>query len=166
MCRAAEEQARQLRGSGGGGNQAEIHGIDLKGFERTGPGLRTVEIDDVEKLAAAFRGEKNRIASGNRGKRRMDDFLKRACIRVDGKHRDLAWIEAGGKQETALEIESHHVYRFQARKRRTWNWREDSGHIVSSENCHALRVSGISREYERLLELRVCCDGTDGQTNQ
>ncbi len=86
MCRAAEEQARQLRGSAGGGNQAEIHGIDLKGLERTGASLGAVEIDDVEKLAAAFRGEKNRIVSGNRSKRRMDNFLKCACIRVDGEH--------------------------------------------------------------------------------
>src|SRR5260370_17797596 len=75
-------------------------------------------------------------------------------------------MTVGSKKEPSLEIESHDVHGFLARKRRTGNRREDSGEIVSSVNSDTLRVSGIGREYERLLELRACRNGTEEQANQ
>ena len=41
------------------GNQVEIHGVNLKGFDRADIGMGTIKIDHLEKLAVAFRREKH-----------------------------------------------------------------------------------------------------------
>ena len=74
----------------------------------------------------------------------------------------------GGEQEAGLEIQSDHVHCFPARKRRDRNRSEDANEIVSGVNSDAFRVSGITREYQRLLELRAfrsagCPVGTIGE---
>src|SRR6266702_5388779 len=97
MCSAAEEQARELGGSASRRNQGEVHSINLKRFYRAGAGLGAVEIDDIEKLAAAFRGEKHRAVGVKGRKRRIRNLLKGAGIGINNKHGDLAWITAGGK---------------------------------------------------------------------
>jgi hypothetical protein len=49
-----------------------------------------LEINYVQKLAGAFRGEKHRAVCGRGGKRRFGNFLKCTSIRINGKHGDLA----------------------------------------------------------------------------
>src|SRR5258708_1932046 len=97
MCSAGEEQARELGGSASRRNQGEVHSINLKRFYRAGAGQGAVEIDHIEKLATAFRGEKHRVVGGKGRKRRIGNLLKSARIGVNTKHGDRAGITAGGK---------------------------------------------------------------------
>ena len=73
----AQELSRPARG----GNQAEIYRVYLKGLNRADIRLGAVEINYVEKLAAAFRGEKHRAVCGRGGKGRFGNFLKCTTIR-------------------------------------------------------------------------------------
>src|SRR5713101_6827529 len=107
---STQEEPGELPGPAGRGNQAEIYRVYLKRLNRADVGLGAVEIDCVEKLAAAFRGKEYRVVGGKGGKRRIENFLKGARIGINGEHGDLAGIVTGGKQEPALEIESHHVH--------------------------------------------------------